>query len=294
MYADSKDKNGQPNNEFKPHSDYLDQDFSKYISLPEGYSWNASKALALYLYDVKNDSNLAGDAVQSLKTLFGLTSNTLKEAVETVQAVFGESNRLEEVKKYKDGDTSYILGSGSGEDLEVGTSSYNIIYGNGGNDSITGKSGIDVMYGGDGNDTLMGDLGDDTLIVGKGFDTYRFYSGDGNDTVTDDAGIDDVIRFDNSVESSNIAIFKDCNDLIIDYGTALGEDSITVKNQELENNTVERIQLSDGKYLSNEDINKIIQNMTSYAANNGIEFTNIESVKNNEDLMNLVASSWHM
>lgn len=86
----------------------------------------------------------------------------------------------------------------------------------------------------------------------------------------------------------------DGNDLIIDYGTALGEDSITVKNQELENNTVERIQLSDGKYLSNEDINKIIQNMTSYAANNGIEFTNIESVKNNEDLMNLVASSWHM
>ncbi len=167
----------------------------------------------------------------------------------------------------------------------TGNSVDNIINGNSGDNVLKGLAGDDIIYGSGGNDSLYGGIGDDT---------YIFSSGDGNDTVTDDAGIDDVIRFDNSVESSNIAIFKDGNDLIIDYGTALGEDSITVKNQELENNTVERIQLSDGKYLSNEDINKIIQNMTSYAANNGIEFTNIESVKNNEDLMNLVASSWHM
>ena len=124
---------------------------------------------------------------------------------------------------------------------------------------IAGTEGY--MIGTSGNDSIQGGATNDIIWGNQGNDNIRGLDG---------------------------------NDLIIDYGTALGEDSITVKNQELENNTVERIQLSDGKYLSNEDINKIIQNMTSYAANNGIEFTNIESVKNNEDLMNLVASSWHM
>ena len=167
----------------------------------------------------------------------------------------------------------------------TGNSADNIINGNSGDNVLKGLAGDDIIYGADGNDSLYGGIGDDI---------YMFSAGDGNDIVSDDAGIEDIIQFDNSVESSNIAIFKDGNDLIIDYGNSLGEDSIIVKNQEFENNTVERIQLSDGKYLSNEDINKIIQNMTSYAANNGIEFTNIESVKNNEDLMNLVASSWHV
>lgn len=167
----------------------------------------------------------------------------------------------------------------------TGNSADNIINGNSGDNVLKGLAGDDIIYGAAGNDSLYGGIGDDI---------YMFSAGDGNDIVSDDAGIEDIIQFDNSVESSNIAIFKDGNDLIIDYGNSLGEDSIIVKNQEFENNTVERIQLSDGKYLSNEDINKIIQNMTSYAANNGIEFTNIESVKNNEDLMNLVASSWHV
>ena len=56
---------------------------------------------------------------------------------------------------------------------------------------------------------------------------------------------------------------------------------------------IEKIELSDASYMDIEDINMLIGNMTAYAQNNAIEFTGIDSVKNNADLMNLVASSWH-
>lgn len=165
-----------------------------------------------------------------------------------------------------------------------GNSADNLIQGNSGNNALYGLAGDDILYGGKGNDSLYGGIEDDV---------YLFSQGDGKDMISDDAGVEDSIQFDNTVDSSSIAIFQDGNNLIIDYGNTAGTDVITINNQSLENNAIERIQLSDGKYLSDTDINKIIQNMMSYATNNEIEFTNIESVKNNENLMNLVSSSWH-
>lgn len=127
---------------------------------------------------------------------------------------------------------------------------------------------------------------------GNGDDTYLFELNDGQDSITDTNGKDNVI-FGDSINKNNVAIYQEGNDLIIDYGTILGIDRITITNQYLTNNAIEKIELSDGSYISNNDINQIIQNMTAYAQNNSIEFTGIESVKNNADLMNIIASSWH-
>lgn len=171
----------------------------------------------------------------------------------------------------------------------------NIIKGNTGDNTFEGGKGNDTLYGYDGNDTLNGYIGSDTLYGGAGNDTYVFSSYQGykdNDIVSDDSG-NDRILFTNSVDKSNIAIYQDGNDLIIDYGSNLGSDRITIKNQSNADNAIEKIELSDGSYISNSDINQIIQNMTAYAQNNAIEFTGIDSVKNNADLMNLVASAWH-
>lgn len=183
-----------------------------------------------------------------------------------------------------------ILDNGSIEFINPNTPMY--VVGSSGDDVITGTDNADIIYGMDGNDLLDGGSGADVMAGGTGNDTYIFSDGSGNDTINDESGDDDVIKFDLSVDKTNIAIFKDGNDLIIDYGMTAGQDFSTIKNQYLENNSIERIELSNGEYLSDGDINKIIQNMTAYAANNGIEFTNIESVKNNDDLMNLVASEW--
>lgn len=157
---------------------------------------------------------------------------------------------------------------------------------------LTGNDNIDAT-GNELDNNIMGNSGNNMLSGGNGNDSYIFgLNNGGSDTISDSAGNDRVL-FDNSVNKSNIAIYQDGNDLIIDYGSNLGSDRITIKNQTNADNAIEKIELSDGSYISNTDVNQIIQNMTAYAQNNAIEFTGIDSVKNNADLMNLVASSWH-
>lgn len=173
---------------------------------------------------------------------------------------------------------------------ETGTSTNGI--GNDMDNVLTGSSSDNILTGNGGNDTLLGGKGDDKLYGGTGNDTYIFSQGDGQDLIIDTAGDDDNILFNENVTKDNFAIYKDGNDLIIDYGINTGQDIITIKNQLL-SNTIEKIELADGSYISNEDVNQIIQNMTAYAQNNAIEFSGIETVKNNADLMNIVASSWH-
>jgi hypothetical protein len=58
-------------------------------------------------------------------------------------------------------------------------------------------------------------------------------------------------------------------------------------NQSVANNTVEKVSLSDGNYLTSNDINTIIQSMNSYASSHDIAITSIDSVKANQDLMNI-------
>jgi Ca2+-binding RTX toxin-like protein len=167
------------------------------------------------------------------------------------------------------------------------------------NDEIVANTQSNFISAGDGNDIINADLGNDTIIGGSGNDrldgsygddTYIFNSGDGNDTISEYTG-NDLIQFSESVDKLNIAVFQDGNNLIIDYGESGGQDKITILNQQNSTYTVEKLELSDGSYIANSEINQIIQNMTAYAANNSIEFTNIDSVKNNEDLMALVANS---
>lgn len=201
------------------------------------------------------------------------------EGIDTVQVVYIDYELPDNVENLK------LFGY---DDNRVGK-------GNALDNEISGSNGNDTLYGYDGNDTLNGFRGSDKLYGGTGNDTYVFSSYQGynnNDIVSDDSG-NDRILFTNSVDKSNIAIYQDGNDLIIDYGSNLGSDRITIKNQTNADNTIEKIELSDGSYISNSDVNQIIQNMTAYAQNNAIEFTGIDSVKNNADLMNLVTSSWH-
>ena len=82
-------------------------------------------------------------------------------------------------------------------------------------------------------------------------------------------------------------------DLVVDYGETIGQDRIVVLGQANSANSVEKVQLSDGTYLSNTDINQLIQTMTAYAQANSIELSSVNDVKNNQELMNLVTTAWH-
>jgi hypothetical protein len=95
-------------------------------------------------------------------------------------------------------------------------------------------------------------------------------------------------------DENSIAIYEGADgNLVIDYGTTAGQDEIIVLGQSKIATAIEKIQLSDGTYISNTDINNIIQSMTSYATTKGIQITSISDVKNNTDLMSIVASAWH-
>ena len=225
---------------------------------------------------------------------------------------------------------SHLVTEGtSGDDTITGTNASETIYGYAGNDTINSGAGDDIVYGGDGNDIITNSGGDDyidggagddtikstastsnptneTLVGGTGNDyfedkdagdeTFIFNIGDGNDVIYNRGG-DDTIVFESSVSKENIAFFMDSSgDLFVDYGEDAGNDIIQIENQKSSSYAIESFKVTDesGKsyLLTSDDINKLIQDMSAYAADNGISINSAADVKENPDLMNLVANSW--
>ena len=164
-----------------------------------------------------------------------------------------------------------------------------------GHNSILGGAGNDVLNGNGGNDTLNSGAGNDTLNGGIGNDWYRFALGDGQDLIQENdstSGNLDTVRFNNTVNKSNVAFFMLNGNLQMGY-VGNSADLITVQGQNTASGSVERFQASDGTYMTNADVNAVIQSMTTYATNNGISLTSLNDVKNNTGLMSLVAAGWH-
>jgi Ca2+-binding RTX toxin-like protein len=175
------------------------------------------------------------------------------------------------------------------------------------NDVITTGDGNDIIYSKDGNDTISTGLGNDILDGGNGDDvlngmggndTYIFGRGYGHDTIKDeyytykfnDAGIDQI-KFKDDILKEDISFIYDGNNLKISYSD---NDEILIINQKNSNYAIEKVELSNGNYLSNNDIANIIQQMNTYAQNNGIDMTNTQAVRNNENLMAIIHNSWNV
>jgi hypothetical protein len=127
-------------------------------------------------------------------------------------------------------------------------------------DDFKGTSGSDFVIAGKGNDYLSG---------GKGNDYYYFSKGDGADTVMDSSGDDDRIIFtpdnDKKIQDTLKFTLESDGDLVIGYGDS---DTITVKYAEENGHKrdavgVERIVKDGETYLSENDIDKIIQTLSS-------------------------------
>lgn len=170
----------------------------------------------------------------------------------------------------------------------------NKIYANSAGGSLFGMDGNDSIYGNSGNDTLVGGTGNDSLIGAAGNDTYEFNLGEDIDTITDSGG-NDLIKLGNQVNKQKVAFFSDpTGKFYLDYGTNAGMDKVVVNNWNNSANQIEKVQLDDGSFLSNTEINQIIQNMTAYAVTNGIACNTVEDVRNNSELMSLyMTPSWH-
>jgi Ca2+-binding RTX toxin-like protein len=156
------------------------------------------------------------------------------------------------------------------------------------NDTLAGDNFANTIKGGLGNDTLKGGLGNDgyTLNIGDGIDSIYDYDMGSN---TSNAG-SDIVQFGAGVTTASVALFKSGNDLVLSYGAT---DKITISNQSNVNNAIEKFTLSDGNYLTSANIDVIIQSMNAYAVDHGISISSIDSVRNDQNLMNIVAAGWH-
>jgi len=68
---------------------------------------------------------------------------------------------------------------------------------------------------------------------------------------------------------------------------------IVIANHFLDDFAMEKVELSDGSFLTNGDINKIIQDVTAFASSNGIQFSSIDDVAKNQNLMAMIVQVWH-
>ncbi len=195
-------------------------------------------------------------------------------------------------------DTIY---GGSGDDNISGEDGNDIIFGDDGNDTIKGNAGVNYLDGGSGDDyidvsngstdTIIGGLGNDLLNSFKGEKLYIFNQGDGNDTIRTSL-CEDTIQFTEGITEDDIIFRTEGNNLFIEFENQ-DTDSIKIENYLLDDiYEVETLKFSDGTTISNSQINQIIQDMSSYATEQGIALSTVEDVNNNADLMNMVNSAW--
>jgi Ca2+-binding RTX toxin-like protein len=135
--------------------------------------------------------------------------------------------------------TNPVNGTGNSSDnVIVGSTADNYLYGGDGNDQINGLAGKDYLYGqagndvlngGDDDDWLVGDLGDDILNGGAGND--RVLGGAGNDTLAGEQGRNRLTGGADADQFVLNALDKNF-DIITDFNAAQG-DRIAVLTQGL-------------------------------------------------------------
>ena len=210
---------------------------------------------------------------------------TLSENIEYLTltgtaSTIGTGNSGDNVIFGNTGANTYYGGAGNDRFLEV--------YGGTSNDTMYGEAGNDELYAMAGNDVLVGGIGNDILRGGVGNETYNFSLLDGMDALKDDGGTD-LAQFDSTVSGSNVAFYKDGNNLFVKYDDS---SMITVENQFVTVNSIEKFQLNTGEFLTNAEINTIIQNMGAYT---GGAISSIDQIWGNTELMaqQYETITWH-
>jgi Ca2+-binding RTX toxin-like protein len=141
--------------------------------------------------------------------------------------------------------------------------------------------GNDHVVAGGYNDTIAGGAGNDTLEGGAGNDTYIFNQGDGSDTVIDSSGTNKFVFTD--LDNDDFGFFVQNGKLNVSYGDG---DNIAITGN------VSRYELADGSYLTDADVNYIIQQISAFSQSNGVSFSTANDVRQNEQMAQLIAATW--
>jgi len=160
------------------------------------------------------------------------------------------------------GGNDYVYGRAGDDTLDGGAGADNV-YGGEGNDTLNGGADNDIIYGENGADTLDGGAGNDQLTGGAGNDSYLFEHDGGADTVVDTdatAGNTDRLLFDAGTANDQLWLKHVGSSLEVSViGT---NDKVTISNwYNGASNHVERIQVSDGHYLLDSQVEQLVQAM---------------------------------
>ena len=148
--------------------------------------------------------------------------------------------------------------------------------------NINAGDGHDSVYTGNYDDIIAGGKGNDTLDGGGGNDTYIFNSGDGLDLLFDTQGSNSFVFTD--LEKDDFGFLIQGGLLNVSYGD--GDNIMLAGN-------VSRFELADGSYLTDSDVNYIIQQISAFSANNGVNFSTADDVRRNEQMAQLIAAAWN-
>lgn len=152
--------------------------------------------------------------------------------------------------------------------------------------TTSGTDGYNYISGHYDNDVYYLKQGNDRVMDYEGDDVYLFNKGDGRDNITDRNGNDKII-FGEGLSKNDISFSREQNNLIMNIkGTY---DSINI-NKWFNNADyqIEKIQFSDGTYFSDSDINKVIQQISSYSATSEPEIISTEASELNLQNITLV------
>jgi len=209
-----------------------------------------------------------------------------------------------------------IIGTEYMDNLTGFAGTANTMVGLGGMDTLAGKELDDTIDGGAGSDTIKGWRGNDTLIGGRdndtlygesGSDLYVFARGHGRDTLQDlneTAGSTDTVRLDGFARSE-VVFSRRNNDLLV---LTSASDSILCKYNLLESYQysstqtgtftdespgVDRVETSDGYFISRADILNIVNAMVAYNISDTMTMgAQYASFMNDPNYQALLAQGW--
>ncbi|MFA5285901.1 MAG: calcium-binding protein, partial [Smithellaceae bacterium] len=162
------------------------------------------------------------------------------------------------------------------------------------NNSITGNSAANTLTGNAGNDTLDGGAGNDSLIGEMGSDTYVFRRTDAQDTINDYSTTTtdvDTLQLTDGIAATEPVIVKQNGDLYIFVD---GSNYVKIASQFTATTYgIERLEVSDGHYITRSDIESIVNTMSAINNNTGMDvMQKYNAMMQDQAYISTLAASW--
>lgn len=239
-------------------------------------------------YYVDNASDVVTElASEGTDTVLSTLTHTLAVNVENLRlnatgAINGTGNTLDNILYAGAGnntlnglggtDTASYLYAGSAVTVSLASTSAQGTGGSGSDtlqniENLTGSGFNDTLTGSAAANVLDGGLGNDTLTGGAGNDTYRMGRGQGSDTIVENdavAGNADVALFGVDIATDQLWFRQVGNNLEV---SVIGSsDQFTLNNWYLGSQYhVEQFRTSDGRVLSDSNVQNLVQAMASFS-----------------------------